>query len=619
MAAARLDLQAFCDGFKTFRPVVTENAATQKLIAKEVRLLVKDARDEVGRMSGEEALAFLDGLVERLSRPEAFSELVNEDPTGVLASQEYGVSRMNLRIDRLLLQVAEAFHRGQPATSALERKDAYDRLQAKLRNIAHLREGMWRHCQIERGLVRDGGLYEDDGAKDGVRALIRVLLLLRTGNLHKRQNMVCSEVVTAEGYATGYFRPGKTIRDFVYAAGSLHTDRELFDLLYSNINTVVTHLTESESLLEFPPVRPARGWYSFRNGVYDCTSDVFFPYDSRTRPPVCTVHYVDQPFTACRESDWRDIRTPSITRILETQELKPAVVDWVWVLLGRALFGVKQLDRWEVVPFFQGVADSGKSTIVDGLFRYLFDQASTFIISNNLEQQFGLQDALGPASPFMVCCGSEIGKDFRLDQKQFQQMCSGERLSVAVKNGRAIQDVWTLPMVMSGNQAPSYVDDSGSIARRLAIVRFTVPLAAEQKDPQLFAKIGREMPEILQKMARAYKERVDNGDAKRDFWRVAGDAFAESRAELKAATNPLEELAQSGLLVFEPGSYMKLTDLRQAGGISPKQTLDGLRDVLQPRGVTFSVKAKRKLPGSDQACNTVWADGVRLATAADGE
>ena len=613
-----MNMAEFEQGFEDFRPVASETETTRKLNDKSVRLMTQDVKSKIGQMTQSQALAFLDDLVDEMKQKDTLGKMVNEDPTGVLNTQEYGTGRMNLKLDMLLLEVVEAFHKAQPHSSAPDRKLAYGSLQAKLRNVARLRELMWCHYQIEKGFQTDG-LYEDEG-KDGVRALVRILLHLRMGNLHKRQNMVCSEVLNPAGLPTGYFQPSMTIRDFVYSRCNCHTDRELFNLLFSNVNTVVNHLTENNSLIEFPMIQATRGWYSFDNGVYDCQSDRFWTYEDISRPEATTVHYIRQPFVPCRESDWRDIRTPSLTKILETQQLRPDVIEWVWILLGRTLFGVKQLDRWETVLFFQGVADSGKSTIVDGLFRYLFDSASTFLISNNMETQFGLQDALGPASPFMVCCGSEIGRDFKLDQKQFQQMCSGERLSVAVKNGRAIQDVWTLPMIMSGNQAPSYCDDAGSIARRLAIVRFTVPLTTEQKDPSLFQKIGKEMPDILQKMARAYKERVDNGDVKRDFWKVAGSAFAESRAELKAATNPLEELAQSGQLVFEPGSYMKLSDLRE--GIKarfPKAstTIDSLRDVFQPRGVTFPPKGKRVIPGTDRSSITQWVDNVRPSSNAD--
>ena len=225
---------------------------------------------------------------------------------------------------------------------------------------------------------------------------------------------------------------------------------------------------------------------------------------------------------------------------------------------------------------------------------------------------------MGPASPFLVCCGTEIGKDFRLDQKQFQQMCSGERVSAAVKNSKAIQDAWRLPIVLAGNQAPSYVDDSGSIARRLAVVRFTVPLQAGQKDPGLGQRIAAEMPLVLQKVGRAYREQVDNGRASADFWKVAGAAFAQSRTELKAATNSLEAFCQSDGVELGPALFLRLADFKDAarewarrrGLAAPCLSPDSLADVLGSRGVRVSQKQRRTV--RNVVSNTVWLDGIAL-------
>ena len=89
-----------------------------------------------------------------------------------------------------------------------------------------------------------------------------------------------------------------------------------------------------------------------------------------------------------------------------------------------------------------------------------------------------------------------------------------------------------------------------------------------------------------------------------------------NRAELNAGTNLLEEFVQSGHVVFEPGSYMKLSDLRE--GIKAQcpmasTTMDSLRDVFQPRGVTFPLKGKRVIPGTDKSSITQWVDNVRPA------
>lgn len=138
----------------------------------------------------------------------------------------------------------------------------------------------------------------------------------------------------------------------------MHTNKELFDLLFSsgesNINTIIHHLTENDSLLEFPVVQASRGWYSFCNGIYSSREDSFWPYTNVSRPHVCTVNFINHEFHNAIEADWRDIRTPALSKILETQQLRPEVVEWVWILLGRTLFSVKEMDRWEVVPFFQG-------------------------------------------------------------------------------------------------------------------------------------------------------------------------------------------------------------------------------------------------------------------------
>ena len=138
----------------------------------------------------------------------------------------------------------------------------------------------------------------------------------------------------------------------------MHTNKELFDLLFSsgesNINTIIHHLTENDSLIEFPVVQASRGWYSFCNGVYSAADDTFWHYTDPNRPHVCSVNFIHQDFCRTMEADWRDIRTPALSKILDTQRLRPDVVEWVWTLLGRTLFGVKELDRWDVVPFVQG-------------------------------------------------------------------------------------------------------------------------------------------------------------------------------------------------------------------------------------------------------------------------
>ena len=97
--------------------------------------------------------------------------------------------------------------------------------------------------------------------------------------------------------------------------------------------------------------------------------------------------------------------------------------------------------------------------------------------------------------------------------------------------------------------------------------------------------------------------------------RLEADHEWRMRSRTSPQRDAIEEFAQSGLLIYEPGSYMKVSDLREAGNISSKTSVDALRDVFQARGVSFpSKKVRRLIPGQDKLCHTTWADGVRLAT-----
>ena len=213
---AGIDLTQFQVNFDHFRPSMAECPATRKHNNKVVGSLNAAVREKVGRHSCEDALVFLDGLVAKMNRPESLAELVNEAPItsfedGV-ALPQYDASRMNFKLDMMLLEVVENFQRAYPGIDA-PRKAAYEKLQSKLKIISTLREHMWKYNQVQRGLLPGEGLYEDSG-KDCVRALVRILLKLRMHNYHKRQNMVCGEQLF-NGHATGYFKPRQSIKQFV--------------------------------------------------------------------------------------------------------------------------------------------------------------------------------------------------------------------------------------------------------------------------------------------------------------------------------------------------------------------------------------------------------------------
>ena len=56
------------------------------------------------------------------------------------------------------------------------------------------------------------------------------------------------------------------------------------------------------------------------------------------------------------------------------QEMGRDVSRWMYVMIGRLIYEVGELDGWQVLPFLKGAASSGKSTILTRVCRNLYDQ-----------------------------------------------------------------------------------------------------------------------------------------------------------------------------------------------------------------------------------------------------
>ena len=72
----------------------------------------------------------------------------------------------------------------------------------------------------------------------------------------------------------------------------------------------------------------------------------------------------------------------------------------------------RRAQRRQVIPYFKGVASSGKSTIVMRVCRGLYEPADVGVMSNNIERKFGLS-ALADKLLFV---GPEIKGDCQIEQ-----------------------------------------------------------------------------------------------------------------------------------------------------------------------------------------------------------
>ena len=106
-----------------------------------------------------------------------------------------------------------------------------------------------------------------------------------------------------------------------------------------------------------------------------------------------------------------------------------------------------------------------------------------------------------------------------------------------------------MPGILAGNELPGWVDNAGSISRRILV--FSFEQVVREKDTQLDSKLAKEIPQILVKANRAYLEMVREVGHD-DVWKHVAPYFKRQREEVASSCNPLEDFITSGKLEFDP-------------------------------------------------------------------
>jgi phage/plasmid-associated DNA primase len=130
---------------------------------------------------------------------------------------------------------------------------------------------------------------------------------------------------------------------------------------------------------------------------------------------------------------------------------------------------------------------------------------------------------------------------------------SGESVQVAAKFKTAQTVEWKVPGALAGNEVPGWVDNSGSINRR--IVLFDFPKRVHDGDMQLGQKLDLEMPRLLRKCNRAYLSAVKK-HARDNIWKHLPAAFHTAKEELAESVNSLVHFLNSSHLEFDLEAYM---------------------------------------------------------------
>jgi hypothetical protein len=369
----------------------------------------------------------------------------------------------------------------------------------------------------------------------------------------------CEEIKTVEGHRTRAWQPKFTIEQFIYSLAQKDDNFEVWQNFTSRGNVFRDVIDNMSKCLDaqFPEITKRRHVWSFKNGVfvgkewipdrgvYDCC---FYPYDSQKfrclDPTIIACKYFDQQFDDFSHlENWQDIPTPWFDSVLKYQNFEDEVCNWAYVMGGRLCFDVGELDGWQVIPFFKGIARSGKSTLITKVFKKFYENEDVGTLSNNIEKKFGLS-AIKDSFMFIA---PEVKGDLALEQAEFQSMVSGEDVSVAVKNKTAVSIEWNVPGVLGGNEVPNWKDNSGSVLRRILAWNFSKQV--RDADPQLDEKLNRELPIILLKCVKAYLD-YSNKYREKDIWNVVPEYFKKIQKQVAMVASTLHNFLESTNIIF---------------------------------------------------------------------
>ena len=408
-----------------------------------------------------------------------------------------------------------------------------------------------------------------------------LLCLLRTLNesqYRRYGDFIYKMRFTEGGHFTYSWKEAMTIKEFVYQATQKETNYGQWlnaTKNQSNIDHCIKYLTHCVSA-EFPILKKNRHVFSFRNGVYitkvvDKTGtfhDSFYKYGSSISIPssevACKFFDIEfnEEFSKVQQKDWYSIPTPNLQKIIDFQFAdlpdKEQICKWFYIFIGKLLYEIKELERWQILPYIYGVANSGKSTICD-VIKSIFEARDVGVVENTIEEKFGL----APVAGKYIFIASEIKKNFSLDQALFQKIISGEEVALAQKNRDPLQLVWIMPGFMVSNEIPAFIDSAGSIARRVVLFKFMKLVSPNMTDGDLILKMSLEMAALIKKCNMGYLHTVNTYKG-RDVWDILPPYFLATRESLGQETNPMKGFLGSSKLVFGEGLYCKEKAFKEA-------------------------------------------------------
>jgi len=465
-------------------------------------------------------------------------------------------------------------------------------------------------------------------------------LKLSEKNYRRYKKDVYAPIFSSEGYFTHAWQRVMSIREFVYSAICIDTETDIYILATSN---GVRNLEDSIRFLcefrtpYFPELQPNRYYISFRNGVYYLPTDTFYPYNVSKENPVTSslddsqhgqtalrldrdivsCNYIDQEFIHHWDKNCGNIKTPALSQILRSQEFTTDVREWIWALTGRAFYPLHgRNENWEVAVLLLGYAGTGKSSWLTAI-RKVYPLNSIGILSNNIEKQWALSSLINK----YVVIGFDINSNFKWDQAEFHSCAVGEEVSVARKFGDPIIEKFDSAIFMAANKMiTTWMDDAGSLKRRLIVIPFNVYIPKSESDPHLNQKIYDQLGNFIQKANRYYIMYSDLY-GNQDIWKVLPPFFEIASNENIKNTHPLQQfLDEREIVIRRKKSYIGFEEfkncffswLQQIGRVDkPRWNKDFYMPVFDAQNIKLTISTKID-PRTGREVQKKWLEGITI-------
>ena len=281
-----------------------------------------------------------------------------------------------------------------------------------------------------------------------------------------------------------------------------------------------------------PTYHPDRDLLSFANGVLVLSTAELVP-NADLVPGHALFGRAARHHLPCEYTG--STATPMLDSVTDHQ-FERRVADLLCPLLGRMLFQVGQLDKWQVMPYLVGVGGTGKSLILK-VFQQVFSPGTVGNLTGKREEVFGMANLAG--KELVVGRDMPAKLSSSLSQEHMQLMTAGEELEVPRKGELAVNVTWRAPTIMASNHTPDYVNTGNNVGRRMVLVRFDRPELTPRYD--LEDALLAELPCIVARILAAYAAARAAADAAGGFWKAVPARVLEWQDRMASATNKLHE------------------------------------------------------------------------------